>query len=102
MTKADLVELLSKGTGLTKIETEAVVEGFFLTILDCLKNGKGIEIRGFGTYKIKKKNARAARNPRTGERVDVPERYSPVFKFSKEFKDFVDQGLKQKMSREHE
>ncbi len=96
MTKADLVDVLSKGTGLTKVETEAVVEGFFLSILDSLKNGKGIEIRGFGTYKVKKKNARFARNPKSGEKVHVPEHYVPVFKFSKEFKELVDQGLKEK------
>ena len=96
MTKADLVDVLSKGTGLTKVETEAVVEGFFLSILDSLKNGKGIEIRGFGTYKVKKKNGRFARNPKSGEKVHVPEHYVPVFKFSKEFKELVDQGLKEK------
>lgn len=96
MTKADLVDILSKGTGLTKIETEAVVEGFFSSILESLKSGKSIEIRGFGTYKIKKKNARFARNPKSGEKVHVPEHFVPVFKFSKEFKESVDQGLKER------
>ena len=96
MTKADIVDKIASGTGVTKLETEAIVEGFFLTVIDSLKNGHGIEIRGFGTYKVKKKNARQARNPRTGEQVFVPEHYVPTFKFSKDFKAIVDQGMKEK------
>ncbi len=94
MTKADLVDIVSQGTGLTKLETEAVIEGLFNSIIEALKNGKGIEIRGFGTYKVKKKNARYARNPKTGEKVLVPEHFVPIFKFSKDFKSSVDQGMK--------
>lgn len=97
MTKSDLVNILSKGIGLTKIEIEAVVEGFFHSVLDCLKNGNGIEIRGFGTYKVRKKNARLARNPKTGEKVQIPEHFVPIFKFSKDFKELVDQGMKEKI-----
>ena len=95
MTKADLVDEVSQGTGLTKIETEAVIGGFFSRILESMKNGKGIEIRGFGTFKVKKKNGRYARNPKSGEKVYVPEHYVPVFKFSKDFKITVDEGMKQ-------
>ena len=97
MTKSDLVNILSKGIGLTKIEIEAVVEGFFHSVLDCLKNGKGIEIRGFGTYNVRKKKARLARNPKTGEKVQIPEHFVPIFKFSKDFKELVDQGMKEKI-----
>jgi DNA-binding protein HU-beta len=61
-----------------------------------LKDGNGIEIRGFGSYKVKKKNARQARNPKTGEQVFVPEHYVPTFKFSKEFKDMVNEGMMKK------
>ncbi len=96
MTKADIVDKIASGTGLTKLETEAIVEGFFSTVIDSLKNGNGIEIRGFGTYKVKKKNARQARNPKTGEQVFVPEHYVPTFKFSKDFKAIIDQGMKEK------
>ena len=95
MTKADIVEKIAAGTGLTKLETEAIVEGFLNTVIQALKEGKGIEIRGFGSYKVKKKNARNARNPRTGEQVFVDEHYVPVFKFSKDFKQAVDEGMKQ-------
>ncbi len=96
MTKADIVDRVAEGTGLTKLETEAIIEGFLKTVIDALKEGNGIEIRGFGSYRVKKKNARQARNPKTGEQVMVPEHYVPAFKFSKDFKDIVNQGLKGK------
>lgn len=96
MTKADIVDKIASGTGLTKLETEAIVEGFFSTVIDSLKNGKGIEIRGFGTFKVKKKNGRQARNPKTGEKVFVPEHYVPTFKFSRDFKTVVNKGMKEK------
>lgn len=100
MTKADIVEKIASGTGLTKIETEAIVEGFLNTVINALRDGKGIEIRGFGSYKVKKKNARFARNPRTGEKVFVDEHYVPVFKFSKDFKGAVDKGMKDNIKKQ--
>ena len=63
MTKADIVDKVAGGTGLTKLETEAIIEGFFKTVIEALKEGKGIEIRGFGSYKVKKKNARQGKKP---------------------------------------
>jgi DNA-binding protein HU-beta len=96
MTKADIVDKVAAGTGLTKLETEAIIEGFFKTVIEALKEGRGIEIRGFGSYKVKKKNARQARNPKTGDQVFVPEHYVPTFKFSKEFKEMVNQGMKER------
>ncbi|KAB2907593.1 MAG: integration host factor subunit beta [Ignavibacteriales bacterium] len=96
MTKADLVDIIAAGTGLTKLETEAVVEGFFKSVIEALAEGRGIEIRGFGTFKVKKKAARYARNPKSGEKVFVPEHHIPVFKFSKDFKNRVDDGMKGK------
>lgn len=96
MTKADIVDRVAGGTGLTKLETEAIIEGFFKTVIDALKEGKGIEIRGFGSYRVKRKNARQARNPKTGESVFVPEHYVPTFKFSKDFKDIVNKSMMDK------
>ena len=96
MTKADLVDIVATGTGLTKLETEAVIEGFFNSVIESLKVGKGIEIRGFGTFKVRKKLARLARNPKTGEKVNVPEHHVPVFKFSKDFKTAVSRGMAEK------
>ena len=89
MTKADIVDKVAAGTGLTK----------FKTVIDSLKEGKGIEIRGFGSYRVKKKNARQARNPKTGESVFVPEHYVPTFKFSKDFKELVNLGMLEKERR---
>jgi DNA-binding protein HU-beta len=96
MTKADIVEKVAAGTGLTKLETEAIIEGFLTTVIQALREGSGIEIRGFGSYKVKKKNAHLARNPRTGEKVFVGAHYVPVFKFSKDFKAVVDKGMKER------
>ncbi|MFN3693397.1 MAG: HU family DNA-binding protein [Ignavibacterium sp.] len=97
-TKADLVDKVATGTGLTKLETEAIIEGFLRSIIDTLAEGRSIEIRGFGSYKVKKKRARQARNPKTGEKVYVPEQYVPTFKFSRYFKEMVDRGIQQKIS----
>ena len=96
MTKADIVDKVALGTGLTKLETEAIIEGFFKTVIEALKEGRGIEIRGFGSYKVKKKNARQARNPKTGEQVFVPDHFVPTFKFSKDFKELVNKGMNEK------
>ncbi|MCZ7555807.1 MAG: integration host factor subunit beta [Bacteroidia bacterium] len=94
MTKADIVDNIAAATGLTKVETEAVVDGFLATVSQALKEGHSIEIRGFGSFKVKKRKARMARNPRTGEDVYVDEHFVPVFKVSKEMRHGVDQALK--------
>jgi DNA-binding protein HU-beta len=96
MTKADIVDKVAAGTGLTKLETEAIIEGFLKTVIEALKEGRGIEIRGFGSYRVKKKNPRQARNPKTGASVHVPEHYVPTFKFSKDFKELVNKGMLEK------
>ena len=90
MTKADVVNAIASATGLTKVETEAVVNGFIATIREALKNGEGIEIRGFGTFKVREKRPRLARNPRTGQKVSIPKKFVPTFKPSKELKIIVD------------
>ncbi len=94
MTKADIVDRIASQTGLTKVETEAVVDGFILTVIEAMKEGKNIEIRGFGSFKVKKRKGRMARNPRTGEQVPVDEHYVPYFKVSKEMKQVVNENLK--------
>ena len=93
MTKADIVDRIATGTGLTKVDTEAVVDGFILTVIDAMKEGKNIEIRGFGSFKVKKRKGRVARNPRTGEQVMVDEHWGPLFKVSKEVKQTVNENL---------
>jgi nucleoid DNA-binding protein len=94
VTKADIVEVIASATGLTKVETEAVVDGFIMTVISAMKEGKNIEIRGFGSFKIKKRKSRMARNPRTGAQVMVDEHFVPIFKVSKEMKQVVNENLK--------
>ncbi len=89
MTKADIVEQIAAKTGLTKTDTGLVVEGVLEALKDALITGETVEIRGFGTFKIKQRAARRARNPRTGEPVDIPEKFVPTFKPSRELKDAV-------------
>jgi len=92
MTKADIVEQISNSTGLTKKDTAMAVEGFIKAVRQALSNGQNIEIRGFGSFKVKSRRARKARNPRTGQAVDVPARMVPTFKPSKELKDKVEKS----------
>jgi nucleoid DNA-binding protein len=89
MTKADLVEEVAGKTGLTRTDVAVVVDAFLEAVKKSLEHGNNIEIRGFGTFKIKQRKARKARNPRTGEEVPVPDRKVPTFKPSNEFKALI-------------
>ncbi len=91
MTKADIVDQIADRTGLTKKDVADTVDEFLDAVSKALSNGQHIEIRGFGTFKVKDRKSRLARNPRTGEAVPVPPRRVPVFKVSKELKDQVAQ-----------
>lgn len=97
MTKADLVEQMAEKTGLTRTDVAATVDAFLDSVKQSLENGHNIEIRGFGTFKIKPRKARKARNPRTGDVVPVPDRKIPVFKPSNEFKNLVMNSAQNKM-----
>jgi len=83
MTKADIVDIVSHATGLTKVDTETVVEGFLATISDALQRGERVEFRGFGSFCLKMRRPKKARNPGTGEEILLPQRTVPVFKPSK-------------------
>jgi nucleoid DNA-binding protein len=98
MTKADIVDEIAKATGLTKIETKAVVDGVFSSIITAISTGKRIELRGFGVFKHKSRKPRMARNPKTGEQVPLEKRYVPVFKPSPEFLQKVNEAMQQKYS----
>jgi nucleoid DNA-binding protein len=93
MTKSQIVAKISDATGISKKETEIIVEGFIGVIIECLKSNDSIEIRGFGTFRNKVREARVARNPRTGESIELNKRYIPYFKISKEFKKIVMDSL---------
>src|ERR1700681_1657986 len=89
LTKADLIEEALKVTELPRKESETIVETIFESIIDALQKGDKIEIRGFGSFRTRQRRGRIGRNPKTGEKVDVPARKIPFFKPSKELKDFV-------------
>lgn len=86
MTKADIVRNIAQGTGLTKTDTAAVVDGFIDAVIEALQQGEHIEIRGFGTFKSVSRAPRTGRNPRTGAEVKISRRRAPVFKPSKELR----------------
>lgn len=96
MTKADIVDIIAEATGLTKVETEAVIDGFLSTIKNSLQEGERVEFRGFGSFSVKKRMPKKARNPGTGEVVYLPERYVPTFKASKLLKALVTENLTKK------
>ena len=93
MTKSDIIKEVATGTGLTKIEIEAVLEGVILSISDSLKRGERVDIRGFGSFIVKHRAARNARNPATREIVKLQERFIPAFKVSKILKNIVNKSL---------
>ena len=88
MTKADLVEQVAEaiGPGVTKKDCALVVDGFLNAVKGALARGENIEIRGFGTFKVRARKPRKARNPRTGDSVRVGPRDVPVFKPSKQLR----------------
>ena len=94
MTKADLVEQVVDVVGprVTKKDCGLVVDAFLAAVKDALERGEGIEIRGFGTFKVRHRKARTARNPKTGEPVEVPARAAPVFQPSIFLRDRVTRG----------
>lgn len=94
MTKADIVEEIAKNTGLTKIETKVVVDGVLSTVINAIASGERIELRGFGVFKHKSRKPRVARNPKTGEEVQLGKRYVPVFKPSPDFLRKVNAAIK--------
>ncbi len=89
MTKADLIEDVSAAIGMSRKDSEVVVETIFDSIVKSLRSGEKIEIRGFGSFRTRQRNPRVGRNPKTGARVEVPAKKIPYFKPSKELKDVV-------------
>jgi len=92
MTKADLVEEVSKVTELTRKDSEVIVDTLFESVIKALKTGDKLEVRGFGSFRVRQRNARVGRNPKTGEKVEVPAKRVPYFKPSKELKDLINDG----------
>ncbi len=89
MTKADLVDDICKRSRLSKSENARIVDEILNSIAQALSEGHHIEIRGFGTFKVRARRSRRARNPRTGAEVNVPAKLVPVFKPSNQLKAMV-------------
>ena len=89
MTKADLVDKVTSLGDLTRRDGEVIVDTLFESVIGALKEGDKIEIRGFGSFRTRQRKSRIGRNPKTGERVDVPAKRVPFFKPSKELRDTV-------------
>ena len=87
MTKADLIDEVSRLAELTRKDSEVIVETIFDSVVRSLRAGDKIEIRGFGSFRTRQRKPRVGRNPKTGERVEVPAKKIPFFKPSKELKD---------------
>jgi nucleoid DNA-binding protein len=91
VTKKEIVKTISEEIGLTQLKTKEIVQKTFDAIVETLVEDGRIELRNFGVFEVKRRAARKARNPRTGQRVDVPEKYVVTFKPGKEMEERVRQ-----------
>lgn len=89
MNKKELIDVVAEATKLSKKDATVVVDSVFQQITSALSQGKDVKISGFGTFKVKERAERKARNIKTGEEILVPSHKTPVFKAAKQLKDFV-------------
>ena len=93
MTKAELVDEVARVVQLTKKQAETIVNIVFDSIVDSLRAGQKIELRGFGSFRLRSRKSRTGRNPKTGEKVEVPSKKIPYFKPGKELKELINKVL---------
>ena len=93
MTKAELVEEVARVSELTKKHSEIIVNTVFDSIVDALRKDEKIELRGFGSFRIRQRRSRQGRNPKTGDKVDVPAKRIPYFKPGKELKELINNSV---------
>jgi integration host factor subunit beta len=101
MTKAELVEEVSRVSDLTKKHSEVIVDTVFKSIIDALHRGEKIELRGFGSFRLRQREPRKGRNPKTGDKVDVPPKKVPYFKPGKELKDLINRAAEEQEAAAH-
>ena len=89
MTRAELVEHVTQVSDLSKKHAEIIVNTVFDSIIEALQKEEKIELRGFGSFRIRKRHSRVGRNPKTGARVEVPAKKIPYFKPGKELKELI-------------
>ena len=86
MTKADLINIVAKRLDITQVQSGIIVEAALRSVVNALQNSQEVEIRGFGSFRFRNRAPRKGRNPKTGEKVDVPPKKIPYFKMGKELK----------------
>ncbi|MEK6589338.1 MAG: HU family DNA-binding protein [Nitrospinota bacterium] len=99
MTKAELAEQVSSKINLTKKETEEIVSIIFGSITEALSKGDKVELRGFGSFRIRHRSSREGRNPKTGLKVKVPPKKVPFFRAGKELKEIVNNRIDKSVAR---
>lgn len=102
MTKADLIDEVSRAVEMTRKDSESIVETIFDSIVRALRRSEKIEIRGFGSFRTRQRKPRTGRNPKTGEKVDVPAKTIPYFKPSKDLKDLINSTARTERSKQTE
>ena len=89
MNKSELCAAIAAKTGLTKKDAEKFTGAFVETVIESMKKGERVQVVGFGTFEVRERPARNARNPRTGEKIEIGEAKTPIFKAGKALKDSV-------------
>ncbi|MCH7803403.1 MAG: integration host factor subunit beta [Acidobacteria bacterium] len=89
MTKADLIDEVAKNSELSKKDAEAIVQAVLDSIIESLKAGGKVELRGFGSFRLRNRASREGRNPKTGEKVFVPAKKVPYFKPGKDLRELI-------------
>jgi integration host factor subunit beta len=92
VTKAELVDAVSKVSDLTRKHSEVIVDAVFSSIIDALHKGEKIELRGFGSFRVRRRDSRTGRNPKTGAGVLVPAKRVPHFKAGKELRELINRS----------
>jgi len=92
MTKAELVDEVARTSDLTRKHSEVIVDAVFSSIIQALQKGDKIELRGFGSFRLRRRGSRTGRNPKTGAGVVVPAKSVPHFKPGKELRELINRS----------
>ena len=90
MTKTELIDKVAEQSGLTKKDSGKVIDAMFESVTEALAGGEKVQLVGFGSFEVRKREARKGRNPQTGAEIDIPAQSAPVFTAGKALKDAVD------------
>ena len=93
MTKADLISIVADRLKITQVQSSIIVEAALKSVVTALQKGEEVEIRGFGSFRFRNRAPRKGRNPKTGEKVDVPPKKIPYFKMGKELKALLNESV---------